>query len=254
MVRAAVSASSTEVMLRQACARNVPAELHYETPEGVVVVWRTRLVQVTERHIIAERPSRNDQAAELQEGQPLLAHFSVGRSRYQFQTDVEVGRISVRLNERHRILGIALRKPRSIKRSQRRAHLRVSLAGTEPVVVHLARPHPSISDACAIDGRVGQGQIVNLSAGGILVLIDNRIMSTAKVGERFYMTFGMPEVEEPFNMLGTVRHLRVVESSDSLRVAMAFRPWRGIRMDAEQRRIQTYVAGRERLFLRRRKS
>jgi len=242
-----------EQLIGAGCARNVPAELLYEDRDGTVVAGRVRLLELTSRQILADRPAYLESDGTIPVGAPITVHVTLGGARHQFESLIEEGNRTVQLNSRQTIPGIAMRKPAVVTESQRRAHLRISVVAYDPISVTLARPHPDFADACPADASIITGWLVDLSVGGISVLVDRGVLESARLTEQFFLTFALPAVESEFNMLGSVRHCRVVRSSNSLRLGIGLRPWRGPAFRHDQRRISRFVTEHERRLLRRRK-
>lgn len=242
-----------EQLIGAGCARNVPAELLYEDRDGTVVAGRVRLLELTSRQILADRPVYLDSEGTIPLGAPITVHVTLRGARHQFESLIEEGERTVRLNGRQAIPGIALRKPAVVTESQRRAHLRISVVAYDPISVIMARPHPTLADACAVDASIISGWLVDLSVGGLSVLVDRGVLESARLTEPFFLTFALPAMEGEFNMLGSVRHCRVVERSNSSRLGISFRPWRGRAFRRDQRRISRFVTEHERRLLRRRK-
>lgn len=244
---------SVDELLEAGCARNVPAELHYEDARGMVSVARARLLGVEGKEILADRPLYLEDNAEIPPGKPITVHVLVNGTRYQFTSAITAVNRFVRLNARQVVPGIALRKPKTVAPSQRRANLRISLANYDPISVVLVHPHPDIPDACWIDAHALSAWLIDLSGGGTSVLVDRMILGRVRRGEQFYLTFFLPLDGGWFNMLGTVRQCRTVEVSNSLRIGFNFRPWPGSNFAQDQQRVSRFVAAFERRILRRRK-
>ena len=253
MSRSHTSSQAVEQLIGAGCSRNAPAELLYEGRDGTVVVGRVRLLELTPRRILADRPVCLESDGTIPIGAPITVHVNLQGTRHQFESVIEDGDQTVQLNSRQTIPGIAMRKPAVVMESQRRAHLRISVVAYDPTSVTMARPHPNLADACAVDASIITGWLVDLSVGGISVLVDRGVLESARLTERFFLTFALPAMEGEFNMLGSVRHCRVVGSSNSLRLGIGFRPWRGPAFRRDQRRISQFVTEHERRLLRRRK-
>ncbi len=242
-----------ERIVGAACERNAPAELHYELRDGALVTARVRLLELRGNRILADRPILLGNDSGIPAGVAITVHVSLRGSRYQFESVIEEEDVKVPLNRRQMVPGIALRRPTKAIQSQRRSHIRVSLVGYDPINVHLVSPHPDVPGACAIDAEVVTGWLVDLSGGGLSVVVDNRAFGFIRCGEVFFVTFALPSVLEDFCVLGSVRHTRHITSSDSLRLGIGFRPWGGRRLTHDQRRICRFVTAHERRMLRRRK-
>ena len=244
---------SVDELLEAACDRNVPAELHYESRQGTISIGRARLLAVDEKEILADRPLYVEADSEIPPGAPITVHLLVGGSRVQFTSAISAASRMVRLNARQVVPGIALRKPKSISPSQRRASLRISLANADPINIVLVRPHRDIPDACWIDAEPIRAWLIDLSAGGTSVLADRAVFGRVRRSEPFFLSFALGPDDEEFNMLGIVRQSRIVEASNSLRVGFSFRPWGAGNFVRDQQRISRLVATFERSALRRRK-
>lgn len=254
MSRASASIGNVlDGLLAEACERNAPAELLFARPEGQPVTARVRLLELTDEHILADRPGQGDQTQQIPPGRTITVHLVIRGARYQFESAIVDLHSWVQLNSEQRVPGIVLNRPTEITRSERRSDFRVSLAGLAPISVEMARGDPEIQDACLIEPSPVCGRMLNLSAGGAALLLDLRSLRSSKRGERFFMTFSLPGIEKDFCLLGEVRHALIVEASESIRLAMAFRQWGGRRFGQDERLITKFITERQRRLLRLRK-
>jgi c-di-GMP-binding flagellar brake protein YcgR len=240
-------------LLAEGCQRNVPAELHYETADRNMVTGRVRLLALTDSHVLTDAPVLLEGDEAIPCGKKITVHIQINGRRYQFQSRIEDDRRLVPLNARQTVPGLALARPTEISESQRRGHFRISLVAYDPVNVDLAYAEVGIPDACSLSGGVVRGWLVDLSVGGVSVMLDGRITPRAATGDRFYLSFQLPEMSGPFYMLGSVRHWREVPKSKSVRIGFSFRAWGGSPLVAEQQRLSRFISSHERRVLRRRK-
>ena len=240
-------------LIGKACARNVPAELHVEDTAGNLTIGRVRLLEMTNGLVLADRPMILDGDSAIPDGSTLTVHFALNGSRYQFESLLEASGLTVLLNAHQRVSGISLRQPFVVTDSQRRSNLRVSVLGYDPISIMLIEPHPEITDACPIDAHIIAGWIVDVCGGGASVLLQQDALPKDKSGQRFYLNFMLPAVEHEFSMLGVVRNVRRVERSESIRLGIKFRPWRGRIYQRDLQRITRFVTAHERQLLKRRK-
>lgn len=247
------STEHVDHLIGAACARNAPAEVHFEDATGMVITGRVRLLEMTNGKILTDRPLYLDSGDEIPDGSAVMVQFAVNGSRYQFESRIDCRDRRVRLNARQHIRGIALCKPSVIADSQRRSHLRVSLAGYDPISVTLVKPGDGVPDACAVDARIVAGWVVDVSVGGVCVLVHRDAREEMENGDLLYLSFTLPGVQDEFHLLGMLCHLRTVERSDSVRLGVGFRPWRGPIFRRDQHRISKFVAEHERRMLRRRR-
>ncbi len=247
------TSETVDRLIRAGCARNVPAEIHYEHRNGSIITGRARLLELTECQILADRPKYLDRGGSIPAGASVTVHVSLGGSRYQFDSVIEETDRSISLGGRKKVRGIALGRPSELSDSQRRTCLRISVVGYDPITVALVRPHPRLPNACPVDAEIMKGRMHDLSVGGLAVLVDHRLPDTIRRGDHFFLTFALPFVEEEFYMLGSMRHSRVVAGSGSSCMGLSFRPWCGRRFAHDQRRMSQFVVEHERRLLRRRK-
>ena len=222
-------------------------------PYAGTLRFRVRLLQLTEEHILADYPASVDAETRIPTGRPITVHISLNGVRYQFESAIEVAGTFVRLNKQQRVLGVALKRPTDVTRSQRRSNLRVSLMGIDPATAKLVCPHPNIPGACKVDAEVLTGRLVDLSAGGAAVLVEGRSLTAVPHNQLYFVSFALPGLEEEFCLLGAVRHTRFVQARGSLRIGLAFRSWVGSNLDRDQRTLTRFVTRHERRLLRRRK-
>lgn len=235
-----------------ACDRNTPIELHYEPADGPMVVGRARLLGYDDKQLLADRPLCLDHGI-IPCGKKLSVNLSMNGERYEFDSIIEESHRMVQLNAHHKVRGIAMKRPVEFNKSQRRKHLRISLVGYDPIHVELVKPHPDIPTACPSDAMVYNGWMVDLSVGGMSMLVDQHIIRRVTENELFFVMFDLPGCEEGYCMMGSVRHSRVIESSESIRIGMSFQGWNNRQLKRDQRRLSRFVASHERRMLRRRK-
>lgn len=244
---------SVEELLAEARDRSVMLELHYEDPSGALVIGKTRIRALREGRILADSISLIDKSERIPLGRPLCAHFTIRGKRLQFETDIEGDRVPVGILAGERMLGIALRRPKKLTESQRRTHVRISVAAGDAIQVCVSRPSPKTPNACSMDGEHAVARLLNVSAGGMTILLPSNGLARCKVNDRFFLTFALPDIEGEFHLVGSLRHTRKVETSGSLRGSFAFKPWDGNVLRLDQRRIERFIVERERVNLRRRR-
>lgn len=245
--------NALDELLAEACERNASAEICFEHRDGPPLIARVRLLELSDEFIRADKPGKNDQGGHIPQGRPITVHVFIRGARYQFDSVIVDQSAWIQLNNERRVPGIVLRRPKEVLKSERRSSYRVSLAGIDPIQIELARGHPDIRDACLLSPGVFGGRILNLSVGGAAVLVDRRDLRTANRGERFFLGFSLPSVEEPCCQLGEVRHVMNIEASESIRLAFAFQQWGGRMYGREQNILSRFITEQQRRLLRLRK-
>ncbi|MCH8966526.1 MAG: PilZ domain-containing protein [Planctomycetes bacterium] len=254
MSTAALCAEAAEGLLQQACARNVPLELHFQDPRSRrLIIGRTRALGITQDAILADTPQYRDDDGPIPTGRPVSAHFMLGDKRFGFKTVIERVGVRIRPNQHQGVRGIALRRPSTVKPVQRRTHYRVRLVGSQYNKVALTQAHPKLPDACPLYGCIGVARLINLSAGGAGVVLESSERSAAQRGDHLYLTFTLPGIDGDLCMLGIVRYVSSVRSGESVRLGIEFTPWGGNDFDRCRRRITQSVTELERQALRRKK-
>jgi len=234
-----------EHLLREVCARNAPAELHHETPEGSIITCHCRLLKLSGDRILTDEVIYADLEHRIPRGGAVTAYVSLLGCRYQFQSTVEDNAREVSGTDCRRATGLTLRKPTSVDDSQRRAGLRLALAPLGPVEVVIVSCHPGADTACPIDAEPIHGQMVNISVGGASVTVDQGVLGDSGRMERVYLTFRLPGEPEEFCMLGCLRHAQTVEEGEALRIGYRFRPWCRQGFLRSQQRIARFIEQHE---------
>ena len=91
------------------------------------LVWRVKLLAVTESEIIVEQPSALGQLIQIEPGIALVVVLSIGQNRWMFST-VNLSAFSYGLSDRKTSPALRLKMPESVQRCQRRNYYRVETA------------------------------------------------------------------------------------------------------------------------------
>lgn len=88
------------------------------------IMWRVRLLQITDDEIVVEMPATLGRTIPLETDVELIAIFAVGQNRWMFRTHT-LGGTTVQLNHRHKLQAVRLRMPEQVERCQRRNYYRI---------------------------------------------------------------------------------------------------------------------------------
>jgi len=253
MSESSTATVAAEELVQRACARNAAVELRYERADGGTIRARSRLLRCALGRLLVDTPSYDQPGERLPLGRPLTVTMMLSGKRYEFVSVIEQQGVKIKLNADRGVRGLALRPPAAVVESQRRAHFRVSVLGRDPITVTLVRCHPRLRDVCEVDAQPVRGKLLNVSGGGMAVLVPRRYLRQVRSGQRFFLTFCLLDEPDEFLMMGTIRHSVVVPSSDCLRLGIAFLPWGGSDLRTDLRRVMDFITGCERGQLRRRK-
>jgi c-di-GMP-binding flagellar brake protein YcgR len=97
-----------------------------EAEEGRHLIWRVRLLEVSETELLVEAPSAIGKPISLDTGVEVVAVLAIGQNRWMFRTE-KLGDDTLELRGRH-IGVVRLRMPDSVERCQRRNFYRVETA------------------------------------------------------------------------------------------------------------------------------
>jgi len=148
------------------------------------LVWRVRLLGLTEQEILVEKPVALGQVIQLERGIELVVILSIGQNRWMFTT-TNLGEPTVRSAERTESHAIRLAMPQEVQRCQRRQHYRVDAVGLNLPTVDiwpLLDPKTVLvaERACEIQAEPGDDNArASMSAGDDLDLV------MPEVGPRF---------------------------------------------------------------------
>jgi hypothetical protein len=109
--------------LEIAVVRNVGAEVGPASH----LVWRVRLLQLSEREIVVEQPSALGEVIRLEPGIDLVAILAIGQNRWMFMTRTlgTVAPTAGRGGTGRAPAGLRLQMPESVERCQRRNYYRM---------------------------------------------------------------------------------------------------------------------------------
>lgn len=118
--------------LRQVCDRNGALEIAVSqnpVEAGCVqhLVWRVRLLAVTDTEIVVEQPVALGQIVPINQGIELIVILSIGQNRWMFTT-ANLGSLNFGLADRKPVPALRLIMPEAVQRCQRRNYYRVETA------------------------------------------------------------------------------------------------------------------------------
>lgn len=236
--------------LEIAVAKSMPSEGVWD--ETAQLVWRVRLLNVTETEIIVEQPSALGQAMQIQPGVSLAVVLAIGQNRWMFATP-NLGTVMVPGFDRRPAPALRLAMPESVQRCQRRNYYRVEATSIELPRVDLwplLEPRSVLlaERACEIQWEIENGRLeapadgsgfqteavmpevgpkfggtlLNLGGGGMGMRVspeDSQIVARHKL---LWMRLGLPQgLSVPICATGKVVHTHM-ESNQDTYVGIAF--------------------------------
>ncbi len=121
----------SDILDRNGAIEIAIARQYDEGEDGSHLLWRVRLLSVTDDEIVVEEPCTLGQQIRLQDGVQLVAIYAIGQNRWMFTT-TKFGSSSFALNDRRQTPAMRLRAPDDVQRCQRRNYYRVATMSVIP--------------------------------------------------------------------------------------------------------------------------
>lgn len=214
------------------------------------LVWRVRILGLTDDEIIVERPSALGVPMTLNDGVKLIAVMPIGQNRWMFHTQT-LGSVKTALHGKQTINGIRLRMPKAVERCQRRNFYRISTTG---LAVPNVTCHPLLDlasaqaaefanrtrismmlegqlagviheDAQAMLPEVGPrfpAKLINIGGGGAGMLVEGADAPGLHAHPHFWVQIDLsPMVAAPVGLVGRLAHTHI-DSQQRVYAGFAF--------------------------------
>lgn len=246
--------------LEQLCERNGSLEIavarHYDDHMNGTgggdnnLIWRVRLLSLSDEGIVIDQPSTLGQTIKLEKGLKLVAMMVIGQNRWMFRTEI-LAHIKHDLNERQRITALRLKWPQKVERCQRRAFYRVSTIALslpkvltypllDPATVweaeedsraRMATAHEALirgeklADVRPILPEVGpafETTLVNIGGGGVGLLAEPDQNGLINRHRQYWLQLSLPPtIPVPFGVQARLAHVHV-DSTQHVYMGMQF--------------------------------
>ncbi|MDX2115348.1 MAG: hypothetical protein SFZ24_06970 [Planctomycetota bacterium] len=223
---------------------------HAEGSPAADLIWRVRLIGLSDTEIIIEQPGAMGHSVPLHDGIELIALLAIGQNRWMFRTR-NLGATTVTLAGGRPITGYRLMMPESVERCQRRNFYRISTVG---VVLPGVEVFPLIDPASAaiadaayrcdlldeLDHHIAacpvrkgepvlpevgpsfQGMLVNIGGGGVGIVFDPAEQPKLNSTTTYWLRISLPpHLPLPLTVSARVRHTHL-DSSQRLYAGMSF--------------------------------
>jgi hypothetical protein len=218
---------------------------------GADLIWRVRIVNLTETEIVIEQPTAAGRTIDLNQNVRLIAVMAIGQNRWMFHTRI-IGVAAVR-GARH----LRLVMPTVVERCQRRNFLRISTASLnlptvecwpllDPTTVAAAEVanRSQILSALETPGRsafvpgeeplvlpeVGprfSARLMNIGGGGAGLIVDHADSSATDRARLYWLRVNLtPIIPAPIGMTARLVHTHI-DSGQNLYAGLAFE-WSGL--------------------------
>jgi len=225
-----------------------------EIGAGQHLIWRVRLLEISDDAIVVERPMALGRTIDLEPGTSLVAVLAIGQNRWMFST-INLALLDHSPGGRRPTPAMKLAAPELVERCQRRTHYRVETAALSlphvdawPLLdgrsVMLAERANEIQFDLSVSGgeqapmvqpaklqdeemlpQVGprfSASLMNIGGGGLGLRVASREASALSRHKLFWMRFTLyPEVETPICATAKVVHTHL-ESSQDVYAGLAF--------------------------------
>jgi len=228
----AVETQDSVTLLLEACARNVPLDLHYDHPdtsptriEPDTLYASTRMLTVNLKQIYLDSAQDIGKTVKVRIGHKIEAFFTLNDTMYQFKSKVTDLNCKIKLNNVVRLVGMCLAVPKTISEAQRREDHRVSFATLDPIAADIHEASEENPHCAPLGARRFLGRVVNLSRGGMAVRLAGDSRFRFQVNRRYYVTFRLPGDSGEFLVLAEARHITDILKGEARLVGFQFQRW-----------------------------
>jgi len=214
------------------------------------LVWRVRILAISDDEIVVEQPSALGVPMTLNDGVNLVAVMPIGQNRWMFHTQV-LGKTSATLNRNQTVEAIRIRMPKTVERCQRRNFYRISTTGlivpnitcrpmldlgSAPAAEHANRARIQMmldgelagvinEDESAMLPEVGPpfpGKLINIGGGGAGMLVEQADAPGLRSHHHYWVQIELtPLVETPIGLVGRLAHTHI-DSQQRVYAGFAF--------------------------------
>ena len=210
---------------------------------GHDLVWRVRVLHLSETEIVVEQPAAFGRTFAIQPGQAVVGAMSIGQNKWMFSTNTLPGGPAA---------GLHLAMPEKVERCQRRSYFRVATAGVELPAVEcwpLLDPSSVVAAEVANEAYIRDllrrrqdssfeaptepqvlpdvgprfpAKLVNLSGGGLGLLVAPGEGAGLDRARFLWMRVDLgPDLPAPLAITGRVAHTHM-DSAQNTHVGIAF--------------------------------
>ncbi|MFO0833189.1 MAG: hypothetical protein U0637_15255 [Phycisphaerales bacterium] len=213
------------------------------------LVWRVRLLGITDSEMLVETPAAAGKNVTLQEGVPLVGVMSIGQNRWMFRT-----RTMTRADGPgpfRAVHGVRIAMPQQVERCMRREFMRVSTAGLRlpsvecwPLLTPMSVVAAEAANRAQIDelsrrgevakdvevpdfalpdvGPMFHARLMNMGGGGLGLIVDKGEASLADKARMVWMRVDLrPTIAAPLAITGKFAHTHI-DSTQSLYAGVGF--------------------------------
>ena len=233
-------------------AQNLGAMADDLSSQGSDVIWRVRILSISDEEIVVEQPVVLGRAMDLDDGADLAGIISVGQNRWMFKTTL-THHAPIKLGGTRPVTGLCLKMPTTVERCQRREFYRVKTIGVQlPDVVCYPMRDPMSAIAAEIANRqefirrldtpiagsiceetpdalslpeVGPpfvAKLMNVGGGGIGLIVDPEDNTSLETARFLWLRIDLrPDLPFPLCVCARARHTHI-DSTQSVYAGLSF--------------------------------
>lgn len=217
---------------------------------GANLIWRVRIVGMTDDEIIVEEPMALGRSMPITRGAKLVGIIAIGQNRWMFETEC-LGTVESASNGYMPVRALRLRMPTGVERCQRRNFYRISTVGlslpkvdcrklldlssaaiaeaANRVAIHdleeatisglrLAPADPVLPEAGPPVGAV----MVNVGGGGVGLMFEPDCSGTLEAEKPMFFQVDLrPHIPAPLCVTGRIKHTHI-DSAQRVYAGIAF--------------------------------
>ncbi len=206
-----------------------------ESSTATDLVWRVRILSLTDKEIVVERPTAMGQAITLSQGVELIAVMSIGQNRWMFETTTLDASLA-KPTGAGQLTPLRLAMPTNVERCRRRDFYRMSTAGLNlptvrcwPLLDPLSVVAAEVANRALLcdlesgskrDIEVGSAtdvlpevappftaRLVNIGGGGLGLLVDKSESSAVERSRLLWTRVDLlPEIPAPLGLTARIVH------------------------------------------------
>ena len=229
--QALASPSRIERTLELACAYNAPLSINAESGDDIYR-YKSRMLDMRKargsRSLVIDQPASEGPAIALRPNIQITLFFAIEQGRYAFDS-VVLRKTEFTLGNRRKISALEISYPNVLKSGQRRAYFRVPIPLRAPIDVD-----------CTVIGEVAgktvenedagnallrprlRGRTINISVGGMLIVLEEGATDLADVGTKLALQFSLEKNETPIRLSAIIRRLEKKSATDQFRMGIEF--------------------------------
>lgn len=247
-----VDTSEVTDVLKGLCARNVSGDIHYELQSERVKTARFRFLAVEADAVCIDQPHNIDEEVSVKSGESITVYFTQGNDRWSFESRVLKLRRIVRLNERKRVVGMALTLPTSLRIQQRRSDYRVGVASLGQHC-RISRESGRAGNACDLNAATFPCTIRDISSRGIAVVLHAGELVDVNYGSRFFVEFELGDGRGLRVAMASLCHTENIGADHKQLWGMRFVPMPTVDFEEQKTDLAHFVAEVQRMKLRRKR-